>query len=315
MNLRVTSSTTIREAVKLFLQSSELENKSPNSIRAYKSDLNNFVEFISNIPISQLTEETVAQYRELLLQTTTAKSTFNRKIASLRSFLKFLNLQGVNNINLGILRSVKLKNKEAIYITEAEANTLFALLNTKINNLKHQPLTTVTIDQILSVLKYQALFTLLWNTGLRIQEALELKIDDLDLDEKQILVTGKGGKRRYVPVNTKTRDVLKNYIQKAKQLQKIRTYIFPGPDPEIPLSYTQAHRVFKENLKQAGITRNLTLHSIRHGFAAKAIQKGMDFKTLQLILGHASPTVTLNVYSHIPTKHIKQLYEHIFEEK
>jgi len=315
----LTKETTLYEATKAYLKVMALEGKSKQSIKAYKSDLNQFLEFIDGTTkVGDLSGDDLEEYREYLLNKTDSKNTFNRRISGVRSFLKFLSVGQLISVPLEKFRSVPIKNKEAVYITESEFQAIISSIENRIN-AHREKLPDHNINTYVYIgmqLRNKVLFTTLYKTGVRISEALNLQVSDLDLDHRELLVHGKGGKKRYVPISNDLRDMIREYLQLLSTVGFTSPYLFPAMNGEdTQQSYGNAYKMFRLAVVDAGISRTLSIHSLRHGFASQALEGGMDYKTLQEILGHASPDITMNTYAHVSSQHKKESYDKIFNKR
>jgi len=135
--------------------------------------------------------------------------------------------------------------------------------------------------------------------GLRLSEATHLRIPDIDGQRAQIRITnGKGRKERVVPASPRLLQELRVYWK----LQRPGNYLFPGKTADVPLSGSTIQRVCKEAVVQAGITKDVTPHTLRHSYATGMLEAGVDLLTISKLLGHAS-FVTTMVYLHVRRQH------------
>ena len=130
---------------------------------------------------------------------------------------------------------------------------------------------------------------------------MELTLSQLYLDEECLLITGKGNKQRWVPINSRAIKLLENYIS----LVRTQISVKPGNENYVFLNHrgTKLSRVYvfmiiKKAVEKAGIHKTVSPHSLRHSFATRCIESQCDYKTVSVILGHANISTTLNLYVH-----------------
>lgn len=157
-------------------------------------------------------------------------------------------------------------------------------------------------------LRDRALLEFLYGTGARISEAVGLDLDELDLDAGQVLLNGKGGKQRIVPVGSKAREALSAY------LVRVRPALLAGAQPAVflnarggRLSRQSAWTILRAAADRAGITVEVSPHTLRHSFATHLLDGGADVRVVQELLGHASVTTT-QVYTKVTIEHLREVY-------
>lgn len=147
-------------------------------------------------------------------------------------------------------------------------------------------------------LKHKALLMVAYSAGLRVGEAVRLKVGDIDSKRMQIRVTvGKGAKDRYTLLSETALAVLREYFREYKP----RDWLFPGEDPTDHLSERSAQKIFERSQMRAGITKPATFHTLRHSFATHLLEDGVDMRYIQELLGHGSIKTTER-YTHITPK-------------
>ena len=151
-------------------------------------------------------------------------------------------------------------------------------------------------------LKHQALISLLYGCGLRIGEALSLRIDDVRYEEKLLYVrSAKGQKDRRVPLSGGIADLLRRYQRSYRN----KTLLFTGQRGG-RYAYSSALQILKRAVRKAGLNRRVTLHTLRHSYATHLLQSGTDLRYIQTILGHNSPKTTM-LYTQVAAKDIKNI--------
>jgi site-specific recombinase XerD len=148
-------------------------------------------------------------------------------------------------------------------------------------------------------IKHRLLLMLAYSAGLRVSEIAQLKPEDIDFERKLILVRrGKGRKDRYTMLSEQAAQVLKEYYQ----LQPPGRWVFPGIDPLNHLTIRSAQHIFEQAAQKAGITRDISIHTLRHSFATHLLENGTDIRYIQDLLGHRSVKTTQR-YTHVAHTH------------
>ena len=145
--------------------------------------------------------------------------------------------------------------------------------------------------------KHKAILFTAYSGGLRVSEAVNLQIKDIDSDRMQIFIeNAKGKKDRYVMLSPVLLDILRSYLKQYKP--RPVKYLFEGVEPGVPISSRTAQHIFIEAKKKAGLKKNLTFHCLRHSFATHLLEKGVDIKYIKDLLGHFSINTTTR-YLHV----------------
>ncbi len=152
--------------------------------------------------------------------------------------------------------------------------------------------------------KHKAIIATAYAAGLRISEVCGLRIVDIDSQRKRIHVrSGKGKKDRYVMLGESLLALLRQYYQKARPKGE---YLFPGYNPQRPLCTTAVSQVLRKVVRQTGLAKKVSMHTLRHGFATHLLEAGTDIRILQVLLGHSSIRTTLR-YTHITDRLLQKL--------
>jgi integrase/recombinase XerD len=139
------------------------------------------------------------------------------------------------------------------------------------------------------------LLTLIYVCGLRLHEAVSLTINDIDGKRMQIRVQGKGNKERYVPLPAATLELLRDYWRVGRPSH----WLFPsGQRRNTPISHSSVQKAFRDALKESGVRKNATVHTLRHSYATHLLEDGVDLRFIQMLLGHSSVTTT-TIYTHL----------------
>lgn len=285
---------TVKSAAKEFYKYLEREKGAPyNTKRAYKGDIEDFVAFIDKSSYDAIDHNTIRAYIVSIYKNL-KKSSLSRKVSAIKVFFKFMKRKGYT-----------------------EENTALVIKNPKIE--KNLP-KFYTIDEMFHFLDFlpregwlnirnRAIFELMYSTGTRAQEVLNLNIDDLHLDGMWIKVRGKGGKERIVPFGEKAKSALEEYRSTVKEMSK--------DEPGRPLfmnirggrlSYRGLLKIMKKHQLKAQLFKNLSLHGIRHSFATHLLDSGADLRSIQELLGHSKLSTTQK-YTHISMDKLMEIYD------
>ena len=184
-----------------------------------------------------------------------------------------------------------------------------------VNNLSHpkRPKTLPVIlspEEVLRVfaairsVKHKAIVATAYAAGLRVSEVCGLRIADIDSQRMRIHVrSGKGKKDRYVMLGESLLALLRQYYQKARPKGE---YLFPGYKPHRPICTTAVRQVLRKVIRETGLAKRVTMHTLRHCFATHLLEAGTDIRILQVLLGHSSIRTTLR-YTHITDRLVQKL--------
>lgn len=144
---------------------------------------------------------------------------------------------------------------------------------------------------------YKMMLTLIYSCGLRVSECLSLKTEDIDSSRMLIRIKGKGNKYRNVPLPEHIVQLLRIYWRRERP----RPHLFPSRKKDGPISQTTINYVLKDACKKAGITKKVTVHTLRHSYATHLLENGVDIRIIQGVLGHKSTKTTVR-YTHLTEK-------------
>lgn len=141
--------------------------------------------------------------------------------------------------------------------------------------------------------------------GLRLSEGVNLNVQDIDGKRMTIHIrNGKGGRDRYIPLPQRLLVILRDYWSRYKP----SSYLFPGKDKRLPLCYRTLQKTFKMILRESGIDKNASIHTLRHSYATHLLERGVDIRIIQELLGHKSPQTTA-IYAHLTERCYQSLAE------
>jgi len=277
---------------------------SENTVRAYEQDLGDFLDFLTEtgvskadeiIPAKDISAQMVRAYLGVLHKKN-KKTSISRKIASIRSFFKFLVQRGhIHNNPCDLIVSPKQDRVLPAYLT---IDDIFRLLD------------SIEADTVLGA-RNLAMFEILYSTGIRVSELAGLNLFDMDFKQGMILIRGKGGKERLLPAGKKALEAVKLY---RKKLQKEKGIEFDKDGPVFlnknltRLTTRSVGRILEKNLKQCGLYVKISPHGLRHTFASHMLDAGADLRALQEFLGHENLSTTQK-YTHVSIDKLMETYD------
>lgn len=278
-----------------FLTHLEVEkNLSVHTVKAYKNDLNQFINFWQRVDASSDSINSIIErYFIHMFHKQIDKSSIARKVSCLKSFERFLNMEGIK-AQFKLTRP-KLDKKLPIYLTVDEIFQLLDKAKAEEIPCKHP-------------LRDLAIFELLYATGIRCAELISIKIRDINFPEKLIHVMGKGKKERVVLFGEKAKERIIEFIDKErKDVKRPEEFLFLNNRGKKLTSRTiqRIIEMFRQFLR---IERKITPHKLRHSFATHLLNKGVDLRIVQELLGHQSLSST-EKYTHVTTKELTEMYE------
>ncbi len=275
---------------------------SENTIISYLSHLRHFNNYCKKNLINVLNVEynDLTNFLKYLKGDLNYKSkTINSYISCLKNYYKFLVLEKyIDNNPCSLLDSPKIEKKLPVYLTEVELITVINSIDRTSNLGKRDYL----------------IFALLYDTGVRVSELININLNNIDFSNKCIKILGKGNKERLVYFTDITLNLLTEYIYKILNINEIKfNYLFSKKNGKI-LSRFEVYNIINKYCKNAGINKNVTPHTIRHTFATHMIQNDADIMSVKTILGHSNISTT-QLYTHLNNKDLKNKYDLIMERK
>lgn len=267
----------------------------PNSIDAYLHDvayLSDYAAANSLFP-EQITLTDLQNFLKELNSTDIAATTQCRMISGIRMFFKYLLIEDAITENPAELLDVpKTTRKLPDVLTNNEIDKMLQTLD---NSRPDEARNTVMIE-------------VLYGCGLRVSELVDLTLSQLYLDEECLLITGKGNKQRWVPINSGAITVLRNYLTLIRTQIPTKAghenYVFLNRRGA-KLSRVYVFMVIKKAAEAAGIRKQVSPHSLRHSFATELVQNGADLRAVQEMLGHSSITTT-EIYTHVSRSYLRE---------
>lgn len=287
----------MEDEVKDYLTYIKLEKKlSKNTIVNYEFDLNNYIKYLKT-KVNNLTDvdiKLIDKYLQNLKKNGLDSRSIRRHITSIKEFHKYLvrikHLKKDITINI---ENIKVSKKLPVVIAD---NDIESILDVKLTN----------------AYKYRdkAMLELMYGSGLRVSELINLTIYNIDFEQEIILVEGKGHKERFVPMNHYTKQALLDYIEVRPSLikKKNKDYdkLFLNNHGE-GITRHGFNYILKNILKEKNINDKITPHSLRHTFATDLLNNGADLRSIQELLGHSDLTTT-RIYTHVANNKLKEDY-------
>ena len=263
---------------------------SNNTAKAYEADISSFFQWLDNkdLKYKNLQEDHINQYISFLFQRKMRSSSVNRKISSIKSFYIFLVKRNfVKNSPLNDLVTPKQEKYLPESMSEAE-----------VDKLLNSPDVSNKIEN-----RDKAMIEMLYATGMRISELVNLKITDVDMKRCVVKVFGKGSKERLVPFGEKALDSLRSYLNEREQSSSKEIFLSNRGKKMTRVAFWQRVKIYliRENLKNS-----ISPHTLRHAFATHLLNRGADLRAVRLLLGHSDLSTT-QIYTHIAKQRLSDV--------
>lgn len=265
---------------------------SPNTIDSYKRDLEDFYKF-TNKSYKFVTKDDAIKYLEYLNKKINPRS-INRHIVSIKNYFKFLEKNNSINYNpLEEITGLKTPKKLPRILSEDDVNNLL----------------DIALNDAYSY-RNKAMLELMYSSGLRVSELLNLEVNNIDFNMNLVRVFGKGSKERIVPIDdiaTKYLDEYINIYRNTLLRNKESDILFLNSRGD-KLSRQGFFKILKQIAKEKGIKKELSPHTLRHSFATHLLNHGADLRSIQTMLGHENIETT-QIYTHVSDNFIKENYD------
>lgn len=269
---------------------------SQNSINSYEYDLNRFKSYLKsnsiNISPLECDSETIKRYLYSELSTKKTRS-MARGISALKSYYNYLVFENLIKISpLSDIDTPKLEKKLPEVLTE---NEILKIINSIDDN---HPFS----------IRNRAIIEVLYGTGIRVSELIDIKLSNLFFEEKILKVKGKGDKERFVPIGNVASNSIKIYLE-----ERINNKIEPKYSDVLflnrygrQLTRAMIFKIIKDLCEISGIEKKISPHTLRHSFATHMLKNGADLRSIQLILGHENINTT-EIYTHLDKFHLEEV--------
>ncbi|MBM4054394.1 MAG: tyrosine recombinase XerC [Planctomycetes bacterium] len=268
------------------------KNYSPQTLRAYRNDLNQYLSFLKDegcTDLSTVSRLQLRQYLAFLKKQNPSKTTIARKLTSIRSLYKFLCQHGILEINP--VENIKTPK------SDKKLPKFMSINDTE--NLLNQP-----DDGKLPGLRDKAIMETLYSTGMRVSELVGMNITDIDFHGGVVKVRGKGRKERILPIGSHALNAIQAYMEKrGSDNEALFLNRFSGR-----LTERSVARMIEKYMKKAAMNLRVSPHTFRHSFATHLLDCGADLRAVQEFLGHSSLSTT-QIYTHVTTERMKEVYD------
>jgi len=271
---------------------------SEKTIESYSSDLSKYLEFLKQKGINDIKKADtplILKHLIALRESGLGSKSCARHLITLRGFYKFLAQEKIlafDPAKLVDLPKSGLKLPDVLSVSE-------------VNLLLNIPDSNTPLGK-----RNSAMLELLYAAGLRVSELVNLKFLDVNLEACFVRVMGKGSKERIVPFGLFAKNKIDDYINNSRSLllkNRISKYLFVARAGK-PMTRQGFWKLLKEYVKQAGIKKKVTPHSLRHSFASHLLEGGADLRTVQVMLGHVDISST-QIYTHVARDHLRKIHE------
>ena len=276
------------------------KNFSEHTLNAYTSDIISFMLWLKETSCIEVDFNNLREYLHFIQKFDYKKTTIARKIASIRTFYKYLYRERYIDSNPAISLSAPKRPKSLPkFLTPDEIEKI-------LNNVK---------IETPAGFRNRVILELLWATGMRVSELSNLNFGDLNLEENEIRVFGKGAKERIVLISNRAKQYLIQYIKSARNLiaPKYNTKEISATSPlfinstGFRLQNKTIRNAINSVVEKIELPKKVTPHIFRHSFATHLIENGADLRVVQELLGHAGISNT-QIYTHISMKHMQEVY-------
>lgn len=285
------------ESLRLFLQYLAVEKGlASNTLLSYENDLTRFLAFLKKERLRwpAVTEETLVRFIHTQSRNGLSARSLARRVSALKSFFRFLVLGGV------------IKKSPAARLS---APSTWRSLPKVLSVEEVEKLLAAPAGDKPQSLRDRALLEVLYGAGLRVSEAASLRLEDVNLEDGFLLVFGKGGKERVVPVSRTASGCVAKYLKEARPL------LVKGDERSLfltrlgrPFTRQGVWKVLRRHALKAGLGGKVHPHVLRHSFATHLLERGADLRSVQLMLGHSQITTT-QIYTHVSGERLRRVYD------
>jgi len=288
-----------------YIEHLEVEGgRSAHTAENYKLYLERFIEFTDDIIVDKITSEVIRKYRLWLNRYKNnnddelATITQSYHLIALRGFLNYLSKRDIPSLSPDKIELPKVSRRQVTFLHYDEIERLLEQINTDSD----------------TGLRDRAIIELLFSSGLRVSELVNLDRDHVNTVRREFMVRGKGQKDRPVFISESASMHVKNYLQtRADSLPPLfvnysRNNITSTSGDYRRLGARSIQRIINKYTRLAGITKHVSPHTMRHSFATDLLMNGADIRSVQVMLGHSSISTT-QVYTHVTDEHLREVHE------
>jgi integrase/recombinase XerD len=271
--------------------------KSEHTIISYETDLKQFFEYLAGneeiTDFKEVTQITLRSFMAFLNRNERGKRSINRKLSAVRSFFAYLVMEEIMESNPGILVSApKYEKPLPTVLTDREVKQIAESVDT---------------SDILGI-RDRAMIELLYSSGIRASEILSLSEYNFNFEAREVRVTGKGEKERVTFFSKRASEWVRKYIEEKKYQYKnyTRDVVFVNSNGK-RLTDRSLRRLVTDYGVKSEVKKHISPHTFRHSFATELLNRGIDIKYLQELLGHSS-IMTTQVYTHVSKEFLREIY-------
>lgn len=269
------------------------KNASEHTILNYSLDLKDFNKFLGDKTVESVDYISLRKYLAHIRGRDYSKRTVARKLATLRSFFKFLYREGYLKKNpASSIATPKLDRKLPLFLDTDEVVKLIEAPDKK----------------DLTELRDRAILETLYSTGIRVSELVSLNLDRIDFISGVVKVLGKGRKERLTPIGDKALRIIRDYLDR-RDVKKLtdKKAVFLNKNGG-RLTDRSVRRIVGKYIKRVSLRDGISPHTLRHSFATHLLNRGADLRSVQELLGHMNLSTT-QIYTHVTTKRMKEVYD------
>ncbi len=272
---------------------------SKKTIISYEKDLELFNIYLKENKITNINNidyNTIRKYLSHLHDKKYESSSISRKISTLRSFFKYnLKEKNIKNNPMTLISNPKKEKKLPKYLNYEEMERLLNSIDTS----------------ELEGIRDRLIIELLYSTGIRVSELVNIKIKDINIHEEQIKILGKGNKERIVLFGEKAKESIRLYLNEYKEFFQgniLNNYLLINKKGK-QLTTNKVELIVKDVLRKSALKLNISPHTLRHTFATHMLDSGADLKSVQELLGHENLKTTA-IYTHVSNERLKNVFIH-----
>lgn len=285
----------INEYISKFIEYLIIDKKySENTIKSYNNDLKKFTIFFKNTNIAGLKEKNIKEYLKHLKDNNNDNRTINHNISTLRSFYKFLLIEKI--INENPMEYIEMPKTKKTLPKTLSIEEIDKLLNFKLTDAFSY--------------RNKAMLELMYSSGLRVSELINVSIHDIDTSNCVIRIMGKGKKERIVPLGDYAIKYIEIYIKEYREKlikRELNEYLFINNHGK-KMTRQGFFKIIKQLAKTQNIKTDFSPHTLRHSFATHLLNGGADLRSIQEMLGHESISTT-QIYTHVSQEQLKENYK------
>ena len=264
---------------------------SQNTVKSYKKDIDSFLSWsyeLDNLNFINFQEAEINNYISFLFESKLKSSSVNRKISSLKAlYLYLIKKNIINNSPVSEIVTPKQEKYLPISMSEDEVDKLLA-----------SPDLSIEIE-----VRDKAMIEMLYATGMRISELLNLKIIDMDINRCVVKVLGKGSKERLIPFGESALEALNSYFAVRKNSTSKEVFLSNRGSKLSRVAFWKRIKIY---LSRANLKESISPHTLRHAFATHLLNRGADLRSVQLLLGHSDLSTT-QIYTHIAKQRLGEV--------